>query len=71
MKILVKTDACVGHAQCHRAAPTLFPLDDSGYNTLAEVIQVPPGQEEAARRGVRACPERILTIVEDEAPASP
>lgn len=65
MKILVNTAACVGHAQCHRAAPEVFPLDDNGYNTLTPLIQVPPGLEEQARRGVKACPERVLTLLED------
>jgi ferredoxin len=54
----------VDNARCAAAAPELFPLDDNGY-TLVTGIDVPPGQEELARRGARACPERIILIEED------
>jgi ferredoxin len=29
-------------------------------------VIVPPGKEELARRGARACPERIIIIEEDK-----
>lgn len=63
MKIHVNKSACVGHARCAAVAPALFELDDGGY-IAHEVIDVPPGMEELARRGARACPERIVTIEE-------
>jgi ferredoxin len=44
-------------------APELFPLDDDGYIAVEE-IDVPVGMEELARRGARACPERIIVIEE-------
>ncbi|RQH04970.1 ferredoxin [Paraburkholderia dinghuensis] len=70
MKIIVNTAACVGHARCNIVAPELFPLDASGYNTVATTVEVPAGLESLARRSVRACPERVLTIVEDSAASS-
>jgi ferredoxin len=66
MKIIVNTAACVGHARCNVIAPELFPLDAHGYNTVATAVEVPAGLESLARRSVRACPERVLTIVEDD-----
>jgi ferredoxin len=45
-------------------APDLFPLNEDGY-IAADVIDVPPGMEEDARRGAAACPERIILIEED------
>jgi ferredoxin len=63
MKIRIKKAACVGHARCAAVAEELFKLDDNGYIMLEE-IDVPPGKEEVARRGARACPERIITIEE-------
>ncbi len=65
MKILVDVRKCVGQARCAEISPELFKLDDNGFNVTA-VIQVPPGLEEQAREGANACPERVITIVEDE-----
>jgi ferredoxin len=61
MKICIDKDDCVGNARCAAVAPELFPLDDDGYIAVSE-IDVPPGAEELARRGARACPERIIVI---------
>lgn len=64
MKIRVDKARCAGHARCAAIAPELFELDDDGYIAVEE-IEVPPGQEDLARRGARACPERILTVIEE------
>jgi ferredoxin len=69
MKIRIDKAACVGNARCAAVAPELFPLDDNGYIQVEE-IEVPPGQEALARRGARACPERIILVEEDDEPAS-
>jgi ferredoxin len=61
MKLLINKAACAGNARCAAVAPDLFPLDEDGYIAVTEV-DVPPGQEELARRGARACPERIIVI---------
>jgi ferredoxin len=63
MKIRINKAMCVGNARCAAVAPELFPLDDEGYIAVEE-ITVPPGQEDLARRGARACPERIIVIEE-------
>ncbi len=54
---------CVGNARCNAVASELFPLDNDGYIAVEE-IEVPPGKEDLARRGARACPERIILIEE-------
>jgi ferredoxin len=64
MKIRIEKSACVGNARCAAVAPELFTLDENGYIAV-EVIDVPPGQEDAARRGAAACPERIIIVEED------
>lgn len=64
MKIRIDKARCVGNARCAAISETLFPLDDDGYIAITEV-DVPPGQEQIARRGARACPERIMIIDED------
>ena len=64
MKIRINKSACVGNARCAAVSEQLFPLDDDGYIAVEEV-DVPPGMEELARRGARACPERIIVIEEE------
>lgn len=63
MKIIVDQAKCQGHARCYAIAPSLFQLDDSGYIQPGD-IDVPPGEEAAATRGARACPERALSVDE-------
>jgi ferredoxin len=65
MKIRIDKAACVGNARSAAVAPELFPLDENGYIQVEE-ISVPAGQEQLARRGARACPERIILVEEDE-----
>lgn len=64
MKVRIDKAACVGNARCAAVSELLYPLDDDGYIAVEEV-DVPPGMEDLARRGARACPERVITIVED------
>jgi ferredoxin len=64
MKIIADKTRCAGHARCAAAAALLFELDDNGYIGF-EQKRVPDGDEESARRGVRACPERALKLAED------
>jgi ferredoxin len=63
MKIRIKKAACVGNARCAAVSEELFPLDDVGYIAVEE-IDVPSGKEDLARRGARACPERIIRVEE-------
>jgi ferredoxin len=63
MKIRIDKASCVGNARCAAVAEELFPLDENGYISVSE-IDVPPGKEDLARRGARACPERIIVIEE-------
>lgn len=64
MKVIADQTLCSGHARCAAVAPEFFDLNDDGYIGFDEK-NVPPELEQAARRGVRACPERALTFVED------
>ena len=62
MKIKVLHEKCQGHARCYATAPDLFKLNDEDGYILPGDIDVPPGQEDLARKGVRSCPERALKI---------
>lgn len=72
MKIIADISRCCGHARCAAVSETLFVLDDNGYIAITEVA-VPAESAMVARRGVRACPERALTLVEepDQQPRAP
>ncbi len=65
MSIKINKQACVGNARCNAVAEALYPLDDDGY-VAVEQIAVPAGMEALARRGARACPERIILVEEQE-----
>jgi ferredoxin len=65
MKIRIEKAACVGNARCAAVAEDLYPLDDDGYIAIDGFV-VPEGKELLARRGAKACPERII-FVEDDA----
>ncbi len=63
MRIRVDRSMCQGHALCAGTAPSLYTLDNNGYSNVDDV-KVPVGLEELARRGMAACPERAIMIVE-------
>jgi ferredoxin len=65
LKIRIEKSKCAGNARCAAVAPELFPLDDEGYIAVEEV-QVPPGMEALARKGARACPERVIIVEDDQ-----
>jgi ferredoxin len=65
MRIVADKRLCSGHARCAATAPGIFEHDDNGYIAFTEK-NITDDQLEAARRGIRACPERALKIVADE-----
>lgn len=64
MKLRIDKAACAGNARCAAISEELFPLNDDGYIAV-DHVDVPPGMEQLARRGARACPERIIVIEEE------
>jgi ferredoxin len=64
MKIRIERASCVGNARCAAVSEELFPLDEDGYISI-DKLDVPKGMEQLARRGARACPERIIIIEEE------
>ena len=65
MEIIIDRAKCVGHARCKVVAGDLYPLDEAGYISI-DKLAVPEGQEVMAQRGAKACPERIITVLDDE-----
>ncbi|WP_298281849.1 ferredoxin [Novosphingobium sp.] len=65
MKIRIEHAQCVGNARCHAVAEHLYPLNDDGYIAI-DGFEVADGEEKLARNGARACPERIIFVIEDD-----
>ena len=66
MRIVIDREKCVGHARCAAVAGDLYPLDDDGY-IATDGFEVPEGLEALAMRGARACPEKVITVIQDDA----
>jgi ferredoxin len=66
MRVHIDGETCTGHGRCAKYAPNVFKLDDiDGYNTdRGTTISVPEGEEKNAVMGMKACPERAITIVD-------
>lgn len=67
-KVLVDFNKCTGHARCAIVAPEVYELDDNGFNDMG-AFTVAEGQDGAARRGARSCPERAITFMPDDTAA--
>lgn len=67
MKLFVDDALCSGHGRCYSVAPDLLEPDDMGHVAVrGAAIDVPVGQEDAARKAASWCPERAITVIEDE-----
>lgn len=65
MRIRIERAACVGNARCAAVGGELYPLDDDGYID-SDGFEVAEDDELAARNGAKACPERIIYVLEDD-----
>ncbi len=65
LKIRIEKAQCVGNARCHAVAEDLYPLDDEGY-IATEGFEVAEGDDRRARNGAKACPERIIYVIEED-----
>ena len=65
MRVKIDGEHCTGHGRCAKYAPNVYRLDDDGYNAdRGSEIDVPPGEDENAKRGMKSCPEQAITLVE-------
>lgn len=64
MRVEIDYDRCSGHGRCYSLEPSLFFDDEAGYGQVIGDGTVAPGDVEAARRAVAACPERAITLHE-------
>lgn len=65
MRMRVDGVLCSGHGRCWKYAPDVFALDDQGFNAAAgDEVDVPSDHEKAAAMGMKACPERAISLVD-------
>lgn len=67
MRVDIDRDRCAGHGRCYFTAPELFEPDELGDGYVIGEGVVTPDLEEKARLAVANCPERAISIVEDDA----
>ena len=66
MRVAISRERCVGHGRCYTVAPSVYEADDIGFNAhVGQTVDVPAGQEDAAREGIANCPEEAIEAVAD------
>ncbi|MFI0723427.1 ferredoxin [Streptomyces sp. NPDC021224] len=61
MRASVDSKRCQGHSMCIVLAPDVYVVTEEGFNEQGD-FDVVPEQEDQARRGAGACPERAITL---------
>ena len=63
MKLIIDAAMCTGHGRCYTLAPDLLSYDDEGFvSERGAPVDVPAGQEDAAREAAMSCPEGAIRI---------
>jgi ferredoxin len=66
MRVQVDSEKCQGHNRCYSIAPELFDVDDFGQASVIGDGQVPPEMVEKARLAIANCPERAISVIDDD-----
>ena len=66
MKVAVDSEKCQGHNRCYALAPGLFKVDEYGYASPRGDGTVPEDLKEKARLAVANCPEKAISITEED-----
>ncbi len=65
-RVRVDGSKCQGHNRCFVSSPELFSVDDYGYAHERNEGVVPAELEEKAKLAVKNCPERAISITEEQ-----
>jgi len=66
MKVKVDSEKCQGHNRCFALAPGMFKVDEYGYASPRGDGKLTAETLPLARKAVENCPERAISIVEDD-----
>lgn len=64
MRIRIDEEQCQGHGVCNMTSPEMFLLREEDGHAYVLSEEVAPKDEQAARDGADACPERAVVIEE-------
>jgi ferredoxin len=64
-RLYVDEALCCAHGQCVLVAPSLFELDDDGFNKAAGAgwVGLAPEQVESAVDAERSCPDAAIRVI--------
>lgn len=65
MRIVLDRDRCVGSGQCVLTAPDVFDQDDDVGLVVLRVNRPPVDREADVVEAARACPARVITVLDD------
>jgi ferredoxin len=65
MKVIVKSERCVGHGMCNLVAPNVFALSEEDGHAQVIVETVTPELEEQVDAAKRSCPEEAIEVIAD------
>ncbi len=66
IRVELDRSRCSGHGRCYDLAPEVFEADEDGYGTVKVRGPLEGPLLEAARRGELSCPERAISLVEEQ-----
>jgi ferredoxin len=67
LKVKVDSEKCQGHNRCYAMAPGMFKVDEYGYaSPRGDGVLETPDKVELAQRAVENCPERAISIEDEE-----
>ena len=66
MRLRVDGSKCQGHNRCFVLAAELFDLDEFSYSHERNDGVVPPELAEKARLAAENCPERAITLADED-----
>ena len=62
VRIRTHPSLCQGWGQCHRWAPDIYTLDETGHIDV-HVLGVPPDRVRDAELGALACPDHVISVI--------
>jgi ferredoxin len=65
VRVRVDADRCMGHGMCAALVGEVYEVnEDTGFNEMGE-FELPEPARAKALRGVSACPERAIAVLDD------
>ncbi len=64
MKVRVDPGQCDGYGKCAKVAPEIFKLDEFGYASLDEAVEVAADMHDKVREAAKVCPSNAVIIEE-------